>query len=277
MVYRHISQDLKERALWLLQERYIDHDIAHLLGVSTRSIQRWEDNFNDYGSVVAPFSAVAKGRPSRLNQEATGDLISLSLESPELFLDEIQDWLAVVHSTAISLSQLHCILNDCGLSFKLMRRAAAERDEPGRQKWREAYQAQYASSQLLFVDESSKDDRTIYRHYGRAPSGHRAVIPANFVRGERYSLVAALGVDGYEAIRVVPGSVDGETFFDFIMEDVVRRRVLLFRSIHLRSQTVLKQLPRMNQFPGERSVLVLDNCSIHKSDAIREIIEGWGT
>jgi hypothetical protein len=33
--------------------------------------------------------------------------------------------------------------------------------------------------------------------------------------------VAALGVDGYEAVRVVSGSVDGETFFDFIMEDVV--------------------------------------------------------
>jgi hypothetical protein len=33
----------------------------------------------------------------------------------------------------------------------------------------------------------------------------------------------------------------------------------------------------MNPFPGERSVLVLDNCSIHKSEAIREIVEGWGT
>ncbi|KAJ3826961.1 hypothetical protein F5880DRAFT_1450822, partial [Lentinula raphanica] len=58
------------------------------------------------------------------------------------------------------------------------------------------------------IDETSKDDRTIYRHYGRAISGQRAVIPANFVRGDRYSFVAALGIEGYAAIRVVPGSLD---------------------------------------------------------------------
>ncbi|KAJ3831008.1 hypothetical protein F5878DRAFT_549987 [Lentinula raphanica] len=52
----------------------------------------------------------------------------------------------------------------------------------------------YVASQLVFVDETSKDDRTIYRHYGRAVSGQRATISANFVRGERFSLVAALSI-----------------------------------------------------------------------------------
>ncbi|KAL1675150.1 hypothetical protein EV122DRAFT_172864, partial [Schizophyllum commune] len=56
--------------------------------------------------------------------------------------------------------------------------------------------------------ESSKDDRTIYRHYGRAVSGRRAVVQTNFNRGERFSLVAAMSVDGYVASRVVPDSVD---------------------------------------------------------------------
>ncbi|KAJ3915645.1 hypothetical protein F5877DRAFT_2646, partial [Lentinula edodes] len=58
------------------------------------------------------------------------------------------------------------------------------------------------------VDKTSKDDRTIYRHYGRAPSGSRATIPAQFVRGDRYSIVAAMSINGYETCRVVPGSVD---------------------------------------------------------------------
>ena len=40
--------------------------------------------------------------------------------------------------------------------------------------------------QLVMVDETSKDDWTIYRHYGRAPAGHRTTIHANFVRGDRY-------------------------------------------------------------------------------------------
>ena len=63
---------------------------------------------------------------------------------------------------------------------------------------------------MVFVDETSKDERTVYRHYGRSVIGTRATIRANFVRGERYSMVAALSLDGYESVHVVPGSVDGE-------------------------------------------------------------------
>ncbi|KAJ3810827.1 hypothetical protein F5876DRAFT_22107, partial [Lentinula aff. lateritia] len=58
------------------------------------------------------------------------------------------------------------------------------------------------------VDETSKDDRTIYRHYGCAPSGSCATIPAKFVHGDWYSIVAAMSINGYEACRVVPGLVD---------------------------------------------------------------------
>lgn len=220
MVYRQISQDIKERALWLLEHDHIPEDVAYLLGVSQRSIQRWERNVDIYGSVIPPHNPL-QGRPPLLDTEAKEDIIALSIESPELFLDEIQDWLAVAHSVAISRSQLHQIIRDCSITYKLLRRAASERDEEARSRWRLDYQEQYSASQLLFVDESSKDDRTIYRHYGRSVAGERATIPANFVRGERYSLVAALGLEGYAAARVVPGSLDGDEFFDFIVNDVV--------------------------------------------------------
>ncbi|KAJ7757280.1 hypothetical protein DFH07DRAFT_719573, partial [Mycena maculata] len=56
--------------------------------------------------------------------------------------------------------------------------------------------------------ESSKDERTIFRKRGRAPSGHRAEIEADFVRGDRYSILAAITVDGYIGTRIVQGSVD---------------------------------------------------------------------
>ena len=74
---------------------------------------------------------------------------------------------------------------------------------------------------MLTVDETSKDDQTIFRRWGRSPSGNQATIDANFVRGERYSIIAAMTVDGYIGTRVVLGSVDGDEFFDFIVEDVV--------------------------------------------------------
>ena len=49
--------------------------------------------------------------------------------------------------------------------------------------------AHFTASQMVFVDETSKDERTVYRHYGRSVIGTRATIRANFVRGERYSMV----------------------------------------------------------------------------------------
>ena len=36
------------------------------------------------------------------------------------------------------------------------------------------------------------------------------------------------------------------------------------------------QLPNMNAFPDERSVLILDNCRIHHNDTLVELLEGSG-
>ncbi|CAD6943634.1 unnamed protein product [Tilletia controversa] len=53
----------------------------------------------------------------------------------------------------------------------------------------------------------------------------------------------------------VEGAVDGEKF-DYWVEHFL--------------------LPKMNPFPGSRSVLVLDNCNIHKDTRVRQKIEDKG-
>ena len=45
---------------------------------------------------------------------------------------------------------------------------------------------------------------------------------APFMRGQQYSMIAALSKKGYLAAHVIPGSIDSFGFFDFIVEDVVR-------------------------------------------------------
>jgi hypothetical protein len=160
----------------------------------------------------------------------THDLITLSEEAPYMFLDEIQDWLAIVHDVKFFQSALWDNLQYCGLSYKMLRKAASERDDEARTHWKSEMQDHWIAKQVIFVDESSKDDRTILCRYGRALSGQRAVMNANFVRGNRYSLVAAMGVDGYIGTRIVLGSVDGDEFFDFIVNDVVSGRITQFDS-----------------------------------------------
>ena len=57
--------------------------------------------------------------------------------------------------------------------------------------------------------------------YGRSLSGERADFIDNFVRGNRYSMVAAITIDGYIATHIVPGSFNAEEFRDYITEQVV--------------------------------------------------------
>jgi hypothetical protein len=166
--------------------------------------------------------------PRILNGDMTHDLYTLLEEAPEMYLSEIQDWIALTYEVHISRAALHQNIRNTGITFKLLRRAAAERDEDFRQEWKQDINEHFTASQMIFIDETSKDDQTIYQHYGRTIAGNRATISANFVRGERYSMVAALSLDGYEAVRVVPGSVDGEEFLDFIVNDVVRCMLYLF-------------------------------------------------
>jgi transposase len=220
MVFRHISQDIKERALWLLEHDYIPEDVASILGVSDRSMRRWENHMEQYGSVVPPPNP-NRGRPRILNADMTHDLATLIAEAPEMYLDEIQDWIAVVHDVGLSIPALHENIRDCGMTYKMLHKAAAECDEEARAHWKVEMQANWIASQVVVVDETSKDERTLARLYGRAPSGQQANIRANFVRGQRYSMVAAMGINGYLATRVVEGSVDGGEFFDFIINEVV--------------------------------------------------------
>jgi transposase len=230
MPYRHISDDIRERCAVLISRGWVPEDIWDALGFSKRTYYRWLRNDDLHGSYLSS-NTYTRGRPRTLTPAMTNDLIDLISEAPHLFLDEIQEWIAIAHDTGISKTSIHTIIRDCALTYKILRKAAAERDDEARRLFIEHATTHWVAAQMIFVDESSKDDRTIYRHYGRAPAGQRAITPAQFVRGERYSIVAALATEGYTGVRVVPGSVDGEEFLDFIITDVVRVTFVLSCSL----------------------------------------------
>ncbi|KZP26701.1 hypothetical protein FIBSPDRAFT_706590, partial [Athelia psychrophila] len=76
-----------------------------------------------------------------------------------------------------------------------------------------------------------------------------ATINADFILGECYNIVATLSVKGYIVTYVVPSSVDGNEFFNFIVQEV---------------------LPSMKPYLQERSILILDNGVICKNGALHE-------
>jgi len=65
---------------------------------------------------------------------------------------------------------------------------------------------------------------------GRAYRGQAPVDVVSLNRGIRYSILPALTVDGYMAVRAVEGSIEGAEFYDFVLNDVVSTHNLSFLS-----------------------------------------------
>ncbi len=144
-----------------------------------------------------------------------------------------------------------------------------ERNEVKRAEYRLTIGQNYTPEQLVFVDESACDRRTYIRNRAWALEGLRACRKQYFARGKRYviilslfsqisnsmqcsySILPAITLDGMIECSIIEGSFNTERFTSFI-EDV---------------------LLKMNPFPERNSVIVMDNCAIHKAPEIREMIE----
>src|SRR5882762_8585458 len=161
MVYHKVSIDVKQRAAELLQCGWDVDVVVEALGVSKKSICRWVLNLEQQGSVEA--SRPFQGRPRTLRAEIVAELVELIHQNPTLYLDEIIEWLAVVHDQPISWSCMNDTLLTMNLASKQLQRTAAERDEVARSNWRKMMALHYTAEQLIFTDESSVDDCNFHR------------------------------------------------------------------------------------------------------------------
>ena len=85
------------------------------------------DRTLSHGTPLPPPSLIL-GCPRTLTTQITHDLYTLIEDAPDMFLDEIQDWLALAHDARLSKTTLFENICDAGISYKLLRKAAAERD-----------------------------------------------------------------------------------------------------------------------------------------------------
>jgi hypothetical protein len=104
--------------------------------------------------------------------------------------------------------------------IKSFTRSTSERNEDLRAEFR-IRMGDYYTPQLVFLDETSKDDRTFYCTSGRAAIGKRAIEPSPFIRGDNYSLLPAMSVDGIFAASVVKGSFNRARFYSFLEDGLV--------------------------------------------------------
>jgi transposase len=130
---------------------------------------------------------------------------------------------------------------------------AAERDTARVQQARADYHAliqPFDLQRFKFVDESGVNV-AMTRRFGRAPRGERVIgaVPQNY--GANLTMIAALSLNGIEAVMTIEGATDAEVFQAYTEH-------VLGPTLH----------------PGD--IVVLDNLSAHKLAPIRQAIEGRG-
>lgn len=177
------------------------------------------------------------------------------------------------------------------ISNKRLTGYAKERDAEQCDLWEQRMRAEYTADQIICIDEtyvtrashaaclptrppsctrfslthdpfprslarSHNDNKTSNRRYGRAQRGHRARGVVMFHKGLRYSALGVFTLDGMVDCHI---TLKGYT---------LKKWRAAFKK-HV--------LPHLGEYPGPRSVLVMDNCpNLHTQHEITLMVQNVG-
>ncbi|KAE8211057.1 hypothetical protein CF319_g9366 [Tilletia indica] len=244
MPYRTIDPAAEKLALQLLRDQRITKkDIVKYGVMSKPTLYRRLSK--------QPNQRFTPGRPRLLSPLGLKFLMEVIACRPEMYLDEIRDYLRAAEGLEVSISTVHRILTRAGISWKKAHNVARERSQPKREAYRLRME-RYQADQLVFGDETAYDARDGARLYGWSVLGQLAPVPRPYQRGTRLSCIAGLTSEGLIAPWTVRGAFNEDLFHTYLL---------------------LELLPQMQPYPEPHSVLVLDNASIHHSDRIRRLVE----
>ena len=111
------------------------------------------------------------------------------------------------------------------------------------------------AEQIVAVDESNFNEATGWRRQVYAPIGQPGRYHGDVTRGKSWSVLPAYTVDGYLTVGIKEGYFSGETFFRWVVDEL---------------------LPHCNAYPAPRSVIIMDNASIHCNPRIEQVIRQHG-
>ena len=220
MVYRIIHRDVKIAAIQLFVRQLIPlNDILLCCGLSRRTFYRILKIWRETGDVTKG-PVIRPGRYRTLHETDIHYLLQLIRQNPDYFLDELLRMLKTNRFISVHYTTIYNELIRIKVSHKRLQRIALERNEALRADFI-ARMAQYDPEELGFIDEVSKDERTVGRRYGRSKRGTRARKSQPFVRGRRTSTVGLLSVDGFVAGTSVEGSLTKASFLHWMELTVV--------------------------------------------------------
>ncbi|CAD6986324.1 unnamed protein product [Tilletia controversa] len=242
--------------LYIIQQVYLGNltiDAAIATGHISRSqLYKELKIYRETGQITERKKST--GTKAKAPPEARAYVLALFQHRPSMYLREAVDMLNHHFGILVDKSTISDWLKQDGLSHKKLTKTATQQDEDLRIDYT-LHMGQYLPQQLVFADETHFDQRNANRSMGWAETGRRAEVRQDFRRTGGLSVLPAIDHNGILAAWCVDGAVDGDMFTYWVEHFL---------------------LPEMNPFPGPRSVLVLDNCNIHKATTTREKVEAKG-
>jgi transposase len=145
------------------------------------------------------------------------------------------------HQTTVSR-----LLKRLDITHKKIKAVAAEQNQELLEQWYDDSRF-WRADQIVAVDESAFNEHTGHRKYGWAPQGLPAEMKILLKRNPKWSLLPAYTIDGHLDPLVYQGNITAEIF-----EEWMEYRVL----------------PQCNPWPGKNSIIIMDNCGIHRSQRV---------
>ena len=226
MPRRHVYNDLKARIPHLIYlEGFNVKEVGRLLGVKKSMIYQTLNYFRDYGVAHNPNAYShnhTRGRRRKLDSVDIRVIKALLAQEPCLYLDELQELLLTRRGISISVSTLLRSLRRIHFSHKDVSIWAWERNDMDRAIYMNRFAELVTDPAMaMFVDEAARNKKNPTRKRGWSLKGQRCFQRRCFVRGNRYSILPVLTLDGIIAHEIIPGSVTSDRFVEFLRESVV--------------------------------------------------------
>lgn len=248
------TKDIAVRVVWQrLGMNMSFRDIARRLQIGVGTAFRLYKRFVATGELSPPQRAC---RPDarKLDEYHELYIMSLLIDNPGLYLSEI--CLAIKDATGVivSGSTVCRVLQRNGYTRKKITQVAKQRCV----EYRGAFMAEiidYPGDFFVWLDETGSDKRDHIRKFGYQIRGLPPVYHRYLVRGTRLSTISALSSEGLITHEIMTGTTNGDKFYDFLRGNLI---------------------PCMQSFPAPRSILVMDNCSIHHVQIIKDLLQSCG-
>jgi len=241
--------------------------ISLFLKIHPNTLSLWWKQYLSDGTRSAKRTRTSRELPLDVSQDIEYAKALLDVE-PSLTVNELCDAIFATYGRAYSEEQIKHRLECEGYSKKKLQYIAWQRNEPLRQQWRELVCDNwllFPSHQYVFIDETHLDHDDTVKRTGWSLRGRRAWVRRRLTprqqdeapgAGNRRacSAIVAMSIEGILSVTTSE-TVNSEVFMEALRTDV---------------------LPKMNTGGGVRSILVMDNASVHDKLAVMVLCGEFG-